>query len=210
MAKDPGLAGNSLLSPLRQASYNIIYADPPWNYSNNQDHNPTRGGKTYPLMSQDEIKGLPVASIAAPDCALFLWATMPKLQEALDVIAAWGFRYVTCAFTWVKINPTGQVVTQGRDVLLEKGIYSGLGYWTNGNAELCLLGKRGRPERFSKSVKQIVVAPRGRHSAKPPEVRDRIVQLMGALPRVELFARENPPGWDVWGKDVVALPHPVG
>ena len=135
---------------------------------------------------------------------------MPKLQEALDVIAAWGFRYVTCAFAWVKINPTGQVVTQGRDVLLEKGIYSGLGYWTNGNAELCLFGKRGRPERLSKSVKQIVVAPRGRHSAKPPEVRDRIVQLMGALPRVELFAREEPPGWDVWGKDMVPLPPPIG
>ena len=92
-------------APSRETVYNIIYADPPWNYSNNQCHDPTRGGKVYPLMSQDEIKALPVASIAAPDCALFLWATMPKLQEALDVIAAWGFRYVTCAFTWVKIKP---------------------------------------------------------------------------------------------------------
>ena len=100
--------------------YNIIYADPPWNYSNNQCDDPTRGGKSYPLMSQDKLKALPVASIAAPDCVLFLWATMPKLQEALDVIAAWGFRHITCAFTWVKINPTGQVVTEERDVLLEK------------------------------------------------------------------------------------------
>ena len=82
---------------------------------------------------------------------------------------------------------------------------SGLRYWTNGNAELCLFGRRGFPKQVDKSIKQIVVASRRRHSAKPPEVRDRIVQLMGALPRVELFARENPPGWDVWGKDVVPL-----
>ena len=98
------------------------------------------------------------------------------------------------------------MVTQGSDVLLEKGIYSGLGYWTNGNAELCLMGKRGHPKRIRRCVKQIVVAPRGRHSAKPPEVQERIVQLMGDTPRVELFAREKTPGWDVWGLETESVP----
>jgi len=185
--------------------YSIIYADPPWPYHNPQDGNPARGGKTYPTLTMTQIKALPVQRIAAPDCALFLWATFPKLKEALEVIEAWGFRYITCAFCWVKLNPTGKLLRGGRkgkDVLLRKGIYSGMGYWTNGNAELCLFAKQGRPKRQARNVKQIVIAPRGRHSAKPPEVRDRIVRLMGDVPRVELFAREVVPGWSCWGDEV--------
>ena len=170
--------------------YSIIYADPPWPYKNPQSGNPKRGGYTYASMTIDEIKSLPVRDMSADDCALFLWATMPKLREAFDVIDAWGFKYVTCAFTWVKQNPSGE------------GIYSGLGYWTNGNAELCLFAKRGRPKRIAKNVKQIVLAPRGKHSAKPPEVRDRIIQLLGDLPRIELFAREKAPGWDSIGLEL--------
>ena len=120
-----------------------------------------------------------------------MWATMPKLQEALDTIKAWGFKYKTCAFCWVKQNPSGV------------GIYSGLGHWVNGNAELCLLATRGHPKRTCKSVKQIVMAPRGRHSAKPKEVRDRIVALMGDdKTKIELFAREYADGWDCWGNEV--------
>jgi site-specific DNA-methyltransferase (adenine-specific) len=115
---------------------------------------------------------------------------MPKLREAFDVIEAWGFKYTTCAFTWVKLNPSGE------------GIYSGLGHWTNGNAELCLFAKKGSPKRQAKNVKQIVMSPRSRHSAKPPEVRDRIVSLIGDLPRIELFARTKCKGWDCWGNEV--------
>ncbi|GAH38927.1 unnamed protein product, partial [marine sediment metagenome] len=121
---------------------------------------------------------------------------------ALAVVEAWGFKYTTCAFTWVKLNPTGELLRKGKHVLLVKGIYSGLGFWTNGNAELCLFAKQGRPQRVARNVKQIVIAPRGRHSAKPPEVRDRIVRLMGDVPRIELFARERVPGWDCWGDEV--------
>ena len=170
--------------------YSIIYADPPWAYDNPKDNDPKMGGITYDTMDVEALKQFPVAPLADKDCMLFMWATMPKLREALEVIEAWGFRYTTCAFCWVKQNPNND------------GIYSGLGHWTNGNAELCLLAKRGRPKRQAKNVKQIVVAHRGRHSAKPAEVRDRIVALMGDLPRIELFARQTADGWDAFGNEV--------
>lgn len=141
-------------------------------------------------MSLEEIEALPVQRLADKDCALFLWVTMPMLREGLEVIKAWGFNYKTCAFTWVKQNPKGA------------GIYSGLGHWTNGNAELCLFAKRGAPKRVAKNVKQIILAPREQHSKKPDCARDRITQLLGDLPRIELFARQYADGWDCWGNEV--------
>jgi len=171
--------------------YRILYADPPWKYDNERNNDPKQGGMTYKTITAEELSELPISEIADKDAILFLWATMPKLREALSVMAAWGFRYTTCAFVWVKQNPSGN------------GIYSGLGHWTNGNAELCLFGKRGRGcKRIAKNVKQIVIAPRSRHSAKPDEVRERIVRLVGDLPRVELFARVKAVGWDAWGNEI--------
>lgn len=177
-------------NPFPDKKYNIIYADPPWTYADMKGRDPKMGGISYPTMSLDEIKALPVADIADKDCALFMWATMPLLREGLEVIEAWGFKYTTCAFTWVKQNPSGE------------GIYSGLGHWTNGNAELCLFAKRGAPKRQEKNVKQILMAPRGRHSAKPAETRERITRLIGDLPRIELFARDAAEGWDNWGNEL--------
>ena len=171
--------------------YDIIYADPPWKYD---DWKTSRGtgavAAIYPTLDIEEIKKIPIKGIASTNCALFLWATMPKLTEALEVITAWGFEYRTCAFTWVKLNPSNF------------GIYSGLGYWTNGNAELCLFGKKGHPKRQERNVKQIILAPRTEHSRKPAEVRDRIVRLMGDLPRIELFARQEAEGWDCWSNQL--------
>jgi N6-adenosine-specific RNA methylase IME4 len=184
----------SLLESKRK--YSIILCDAPWSYADKKANDPKMGGITYPVMSLEAIKSLPVAQLADKDCALFMWVTMPMLQEGLDVIRAWGFKYRTCAFTWVKQNPKSD------------GIYSGLGHWTNGNAELCLFAKKGAPKRVAKDVKQIVIAHRGRHSTKPPEVKERIVKLMGDLPRIELFARDNVSttlvvdGWDYWGNAV--------
>lgn len=182
--------------------YQIIYADPPWLYDNGGDQK-SRGMArgSFKCMPIDEICDLPVQFIADDNAMIFLWATMPKLREALQVIDAWGFRYITCAFVWVKENPKSG------------GIYSGLGHWLNGNAELCLLGRRGKSlERKSKIVKQILFAPRGRHSEKPAEARQRIETLLGDLPRIELFARQKTPGWDVWGNEVesdITLYRPV-
>lgn len=175
-----------------EKKYDIIYADPPWAYHDTLGGNAKMGAMPYPTMTNEEICAMPIGNkIAKKDSILFMWATMPKLQEALDVIKAWGFKYKTCAFCWVKQNPKSG------------GVYAGLGRWVQGNAELCLLATKGHPHRISKSVKQIVMAPRGRHSAKPSEVRDRIVQLMGEdTDRIELFARDYADGWDCWGNEV--------
>jgi N6-adenosine-specific RNA methylase IME4 len=171
--------------------FSIIYVDCPWRYGTK---NPAKyGGATYPTMTVEELSNLPVHLIADRDCALFFWVTYPLLEEGLEVIKAWGFRYRTVAFTWVKTNRVA-------------GTYrSGLGHWTNPNAELCLFAKKGHPKRIAKNIKELVVAPVTRHSAKPPEVRDRIIQLVGDLPKIELFARERTPGWVCLGNELDGL-----
>lgn len=120
---------------------------------------------------------MPVRELAAADCTLFLWVTFPVLPETFDVIKAWGFTYKTVAFCWVKRNPKSP------------GWFFGMGNWTRANAEICLLATKGNPKRKAADVPQLIVAPREEHSKKPDETRDRIVRLMGDLPRVELFAR---------------------
>lgn len=181
--------------------YGIIYADPPWSYADKTINGAAE--KHYPTMKLPEILALPVKDLAADDAVLFMWATYPFLREALQVMDAWGFRYKTIAFQWVKFTPTGKE-------------HFGLGRWTRGNTEPCLLATRGKPARINAAIRQIVrteifEAPRARHSEKPAEVRERIVELMGPLPRVELFAREKVRGWDVWGNEVsggIVMPKP--
>ena len=174
-----------------QDRYNIILADPAWSYRVWSKKGLGRSAENhYPTMQISDICALPVADIAAKDSALFLWATYPQLQDAFTVIKAWGFTYKTVAFTWVKRNKKSP------------GWFVGCGYWTRANAELCLLATRGQPKRVSKSVRQIIDAPIRRHSEKPAETRERIVELMGDLPRIELFAREKTDGWAVWGNEV--------
>ena len=141
-------------------------------------------------MSIDELCALPVESLAAKDCLLFLWATFPMLPEALRLIKAWGFSFKTVAFVWLKQNRKSPTW------------FYGLGCWTRGNVEICLLAKRGNPKRHSASVHQFIISPIGQHSKKPDVTRDKIVELAGDLPRVELFARQKIPGWDVWGNEV--------
>lgn len=141
-------------------------------------------------MSLEEICALPVAEIAAKDSALFLWATFPQLPEALRVISAWGFRFKTVAFVWLKQNRKA------------KTWFYGMGFWTRSNAEICLLATRGHPKRQDNSIHQFIISPVEAHSKKPDEARERIVRLMGDLRRVELFARHTPPGWAVWGNEV--------
>lgn len=168
--------------------YSVIYADPPWKYEQR-----TLSGaaeKHYTTMSLDELKQLPVSELAEKDCALFLWATFPQLREALDLISAWGFTYKTVAFVWLKKNKVAD------------SWFYGLGFWTRGNAEICLLATKGKPKRHSPAVHQFIISPIERHSKKPDEARDKIVQLMGDVPRIELFARQSPEGWDVWGNEV--------
>lgn len=173
--------------------YNIIYADPPWAYAWGKGKN---GGnfapeKHYPTMTTDEICGMKstIKQLADKNCALLMWATMPCLPDAIKVIEEWGFKYKTCAFTWVKTKKDGQPL-------------AGMGSYTKSNAEICLLAMRGHIKSADKTVRQIIMAERQGHSVKPFETRDRIVNLFGDLPRIELFARQTVPGWDCWGNEV--------
>lgn len=180
--------------------YSIVYADPPWGYAQGG-----RGSteKHYPTMGLADIQALPISRLvlnAGGGGVLFMWATWPFLPAALDTIAAWGFEFKTCGFVWVKYHEgSGKRCVGG-------------GFWTRANTEFCLIGVRGDyPRRIDKAVRQLIesepeellLAPRGEHSAKPATARDRIVQLMGDLPRIELFARERAEGWDAWGNDPV-------
>lgn len=172
-------------------TFNIIYADPAWSY-NDKCHSGKRGaGYKYTVTGTKEIAALPVADLAAENCTLFMWATFPMLPDAFHVMAAWGFTYKTAAFVWVKTNKTATDTD-----------FFGMGNWTRANAEVCLLGVRGKPKRINAGVRQVIRRPIMGHSEKPPEVRDRIVELMGDVPRVELFARQVTPGWAVWGNEV--------
>lgn len=174
--------------PFPNKKYSVIYADPPWRYADRGCNG--NAESHYPTMHISDIKALPVQEIADKDCVLFLWATYPMLQEAMDVIKTWGFKYKTIGFQWVKQNRSGN------------GFFFGLGRWTRGNTEPCLIATKGNPKRISNAVSQLIVSPIKRHSAKPDEARQKIVELMGELPRIELFARERPDGWDVWGNEV--------
>lgn len=180
--------------------FSIIYADPPWEYDDTLGNDPKYGGITYKTMPIDQICNIPVRDIRADNSVLFMWATFPKLEEAFRVIRRWGFQYVTVGFVWLKVYKNG--IGKSLEELESKDIVTGTGRWTNSNSEICLIGRHGKISRVSTIVKQTIIAPLLEHSAKPPEVRERIVQLMGDLPRVELFARDLTLGWTCLGNEV--------
>ena len=171
-------------------TYKIIYADPPWSYQVwSKELNSSAAGH-YPTMKLENICNLKINGIADKDSVLFLWATAPNLEEAFKVISAWGFTYKTIAFTWIKQNKK------------QPTLFLGMGYYTRANAEFCLLATKGKPlKRISRSVRQVIISPIEEHSKKPDEARERIVELFGDLPRIELFARQKTDGWDVWGNE---------
>lgn len=213
--------------------YDIIYCDPPWLYDNPKDHKAAMGGTPYLQISQEDLKKLPILDIAEKNSIMFMWATLPKLPEAFEMMKAWNFKFTTVPFVWVKLNGNGKIVSftewidehaptfgeyfpsvwkafkklrLDKTFMLIGGIYSGLGHWTCGNIELVLMGKRGSPKRITKSIKQIVFAPVSKHSRKPDEVRQRIKQLMGNnLKAIEIFATEKVDGWDSIGNEVDGL-----
>ena len=197
------------------SKFSIVLADPAWPYNRRNNPN-TRFGRGvhghYPTMTVEEICQLDVPSITNANCALFLWATWPKLPLALQVMESWRFEYKTCAFLYVKLNPARAqaeahrlgliLVGDGLMPFLDWMTFFGIGYFTKSNSEVCLLGIKGKMKPVSNYVSQIVYAPRGQHSAKPPIVRDKIVELFGNLPRIELFGREKVSGWSSWGLEV--------
>jgi N6-adenosine-specific RNA methylase IME4 len=178
---------------LPDKKYNIIYADPPWKYNARNNSNTTFGlgaGGHYKLMTMEEIMEIPVQDIAADNCAMFLWCTFPYLDKQIQLFNHWGFKYRTLGFSWMKTNP--------------KNVrpFFGIGYYTKSNCEVCLLGIRGKMKPVSNYVSSLVVSPRRNHSQKPDEVREKIVELFGDIPRIELFARKTYNGWDAWGDEI--------
>ena len=180
--------------------YNIIYADPPWNYKSRVYTDKIVDGKKgafysledyhYKTMSIDEIKKLPISDISADNSILFLWVTFPNLIEGLEVIKSWGFTYKTLGFSWIKTNKN------------DNKPFFGIGYYTKSNCEVCLIGVKGKPPKASNSVSSVVISPREEHSKKPDKVRNKIVEFAGNVPRIELFARQYADGWDCWGNEV--------
>lgn len=170
-------------------NYKVILCDPPWTYNDKAAAGKRGVSFKYQTMNANALSALNVQGIADGDCALFMWSTPPMMPVALEVMQHWGFLYKTIAFTWVKKTKNDKV-------------HWGMGNYTRANPEHVLLGVKGKPKRCSASVHSFVEAKIGKHSAKPPIVRDKIVQLMGDVPRIELFARERVEGWDAWGNEV--------
>jgi N6-adenosine-specific RNA methylase IME4 len=165
--------------------YGVIYADPPWRYDNVPMGDVARQNEQhYPSMALDDIKALPVP--AADDCVLFLWATVPLLPEAIEVMKAWGFTYKS-ASTWVKDK-------------------AGTGYWVRGVVEHLLIGRRGAVPAPAPGDQfpGVVEAPRLRHSQKPDIFAEHIERLFPNVPKLEMFARERREGWAAWGNEVAS------
>jgi N6-adenosine-specific RNA methylase IME4 len=169
--------------------YKIITADPPWTY---QDKSKSHGGGAeshYKTMTVEDICNLPVSDLADEDCILFIWGTWTHNREIHQVIDSWGFEYKTIGFVWVKRYNNGKH-------------FLGMGRWSRANTEYCLIAVKGKPKRVNASVRQVVESVPEGHSKKPNEVMDRIVTLVGDLPRIELFARNKRDNWDSWGNEV--------
>jgi len=236
----PPLKPRVVVSPA--VRFSLFYADPGWEYE--------QGGRgaindRYTQSGPGAIHGLDVPSISEDNAVLFLWGTWPQLPIVMATFPAWGFKYKTNAFVWIKHHkakpckkcrgngfasletivdfqpvkiPVWCDACQGSGSIEGKRRVGG-GFWTRANTEFCLIGVRGKnhPKRVDKAIRQLIETsdeekqliapcptyPNGKviHSAKPPEARERIVQLMGELPRIELYARERTPGWAVWGDD---------
>ncbi len=176
--------------------FGCILADPPWRFKafDGRDCLPTTAKEWgcavvhYSTTETADLATIPVASVAAKDCALFMWVVDSHMEEALALGKAWGFKFKTSAFVWVK----------GREGYSPRPT---LGYWTRKQSEQCWLFTRGSPKRLSKSVEQLIFCPRGAHSAKPDRTYEHIEALVGG-PYLELFARSARPGWSAFGNEV--------
>jgi len=185
--------------------FGAILADPPWHFQvwagarrDGAGNMSSAKAPDYDCMKDSDIAALPVASLAAQDCVLFMWTCWPVLRRSFDILDAWGFTYKTCAFSWLKADPY-------RLFVFDEDIFKGLGYWTRANTEPCLLAVRGKPKRQSANVLQGIVAKRREHSRKPDGIHARIERLV-AGPYLELFARSRREGWTSWGNEVDKFP----
>lgn len=190
------------LLPQIEGGFRCILADPPWNFAaySGDAGTPHRTAEDhYPTMRLADMKKLPVADVAARNCALFMWVVGSHIAEAIDLAEAWGFSYKTDAFYWLK-----QRMVDAQQADLFTGDIPpprmSFGYWTRKQVEPCLLFTRGKPSRLSKGVRQAIIEPIREHSRKPDCQYDRIEELVGG-PYLEMFSRTSRPGWESWGRD---------
>lgn len=174
--------------------YKIIYADPPWQYQKGNRKLNGIAKNHYTTMTTDDICKLKVDEISDDVSMLFLWATFRKMKEAFKVMDAWGFEYKTLGFSWTKLQQDGIKPSFG------------VGFYTRSNCEVCLIGTKGNAFSLVKqhNVSSCITTKRSQHSEKPEEARQRIVELVGDDPRIELFARKKAEGWDSWGDEIVS------
>lgn len=173
--------------------YQIIYCDPPWDYKGQKQHTGKNGKDSggaichYPTMTHDELKELKtmIDNLCDDNCLLFMWVTSPHLDQGIDLIRHWGFKWSTVGFVWdkLRVNPS---------------------YYTMSQCELCLIAKRGKiPQpRGARNIRQLVQYPREKHSKKPDEVRTRIELMFPTQNKIELFARQEYDGWCSWGNEI--------
>lgn len=173
--------------------YQIIYADPPWEYKESGGGHRGTAGLPYPTMTTEQIGKLPIRGITKDESILFIWGTFRKIKECILTVEAWGYEYYGLAFDWIKMTKNG------------KPCY-GMGYYTRQNNEVCLIGvRKDKTKRIipkNRSVSCVLQSERMEHSKKPDVVRENIVKICGDIPRIELFARQEFDGWDCWGNEV--------
>lgn len=180
-----------------RAPYDVILADPPWRFRTwNETNQEKSASKHYDLMELADIKAMPVANLASPNCLLAMWAVQAMLDQALDVLTAWGFRYKT-AGAWAKQSKTGASWAFGT------------GYLLRCSAEFFLIGVKGNPKSAVRDVRNLIVAPVREHSRKPPELHVALERMFPEGRRCELFARSPRDGWDVWGNQTEKFARPV-
>ena len=176
--------------------YKVIYADPPWHYGSKSAVNNSSGSEIKPLKDQytttktKDLCNMDVKSICEDESVLFMWVTDSHLPDALEIIKAWGFKYKTIAFNWVKTTSKGNYCKN-------------VAPWTMKSSEICLIATRGAmtKHKIKNNVESLVFSERTKHSKKPDEVRERITDLFGDVSRLEMFARTSASGWDVFGNE---------
>jgi N6-adenosine-specific RNA methylase IME4 len=190
------LAGGTVedLGALAHSGYRAKFhlLDPQWKFITRSALGEGRSANVhYKTEEVDAIKNIPVEALSADDCAMGMWMVDWCPQDALDLIAHYGFKHITTLFTWVKQNPSGV------------GFHMGQGYWSRANPEQCYFATRGKPKRLYADVQQLIVAPVMEHSRKPDEQYPRIERLVEG-PYLELQARRPREGWTSWGDELPA------
>jgi N6-adenosine-specific RNA methylase IME4 len=193
---------------MSETRYKAILCDPPWKFrtfsGGDRDGTPRRT-KTdhYQTEHTEDLMEIPVSDWADKNCALFMWVVGSHLKQAFELAEAWGFKYVTDAFVWVK---TGKNDPNVRPI--------SMGYWSRKQTETCLLFTRGKPKRLDAGVRQlietddhVIYAPKREHSRKPDDQYERIERLVDG-PYLEMFARQSRDGWDAWGNETTKFDSP--